>query len=82
MLTCPNCGKRNVGEFSYKGSYNKRPDAAASFDKWVDYVYMDENPTGMNREWWYHGNGCKRWFIVDRDSMDNLSHKSQWFSEV
>jgi sarcosine oxidase subunit delta len=82
MLDCPNCGKRNVGEFSYKGSYKKRPDPDAAFDQWVDYVHLDKNPKGINREWWFHVNGCKRWFIADRNTVNNTDHKSMWFNDL
>ena len=52
MLSCPNCGKRFVGEFAYRGEYRPRPDPEAPFPRWVDYVYMQDNPRGHQVEWW------------------------------
>ena len=43
MLDCPNCGKRNVSEFSFSGEFRSRPKASAPLIQWVDYVYFKEN---------------------------------------
>ena len=81
MLTCPNCGKRFVGEFMFRGEYNPRPGPDEAFDCWVDYVYMQENARGTQVEWWYHRGGCKRWFLVKRDTTRNTDHVSFWFDD-
>jgi len=67
LLTCPNCGARNVSEFRYGGETNKRPDVnTATPHDWAEYLYMRRNPNGMIREWWYHRAGCGSWFIAER----------------
>ena len=81
MLTCPNCGKRHVGEFTFRGEYRPRPEPNAPFDVWADYVYMARNPKGKQVEWWFHRSGCKRWFLVERDTTNNVDHKSFWFED-
>ena len=67
LLTCPNCGARNVSEFRNGGETNKRPDVnTTTSDAWADYLYMRSNPNGVIREWWYHRAGCGCWFIAER----------------
>ena len=79
LLDCPNCGKRNVGEFSFGGEVKRRPSPEAGFDAWVDYVFMNDNVKGLQREWWYHAAGCRRWFQAERDTTNNVGHRSFWF---
>jgi len=81
MLECPNCGKRHVGEFTFKGEYAPRPGQEEGFDAWVDYVFLRDNVIGKQTEWWYHRAGCCRWFLVRRDTADNLDHTSFWFDD-
>ena len=81
LLQCPNCGKRPVGEFAFKGEYKRRPTQADPFEAWTDYVFMAENRQGAQIEWWQHRSGCQRWFLVERDTTDNTAHKSFWFEE-
>lgn len=67
LLTCPNCGPRNVAEFRYGGEVRKRPHPdAVTPPEWVRYVYFRDNPLGLHREWWYHRAGCGLWFIAER----------------
>jgi heterotetrameric sarcosine oxidase delta subunit len=70
LLTCPNCGERNVNEFRYGGEVRPRPgedgrDPAA----WAAYLYMRTNPSGPLREWWYHRAGCGCWFVAERHTQ-------------
>ena len=81
LLACPNCGKRYVSEFTFRGEYQPRPKAGAPFEQWTDYVYMLENARGPQVEWWYHRGGCKRWFLVKRDTTRNTEHVSFWFED-
>jgi sarcosine oxidase subunit delta len=80
MLECPNCGKRHVGEFSYRGGYTPRPAPDAPPGQWTDYVDFSDNVAGRRTEWWYHGSGCQRWFLVDRNASNNTDHRSRWFA--
>jgi sarcosine oxidase subunit delta len=73
ILTCPNCGPRNVGEFSFGGEYNPRPGGSqASGDaEWVRYLYLRDNIMGAQTEWWYHKAGCGLWFLAERHTRTN-----------
>jgi len=74
ILKCPNCGERDAYEFRFGGEFNPRPSLAfpTSEKDWVDYVYMRKNLAEVQREWWYHKLGCKRWFLALRDTRNNL----------
>ena len=68
ILTCPNCGGRNVGEFRYGGEYNPRPQNPAEVDDadWADYLYLNDNAMDTQKEWWLHNAGCGLWFLAER----------------
>jgi sarcosine oxidase subunit delta len=75
-ITCWYCGPRSVGEFVYRGDATVvRPAAdpaqlldAQARQRWVDYVYLRENPAGVHRELWQHTAGCRAWLVVTRDT--------------
>ncbi|MBI4500433.1 MAG: sarcosine oxidase subunit delta [Gemmatimonadetes bacterium] len=71
LLSCPNCGPRDVYEFRFGGEFQRRPEPTASQDAWVDYLYLRANEAGPQREWWYHRMGCKAWFLAVRDTRTN-----------
>jgi sarcosine oxidase, subunit delta len=64
LLTCPNCGARNVSEFRFGGETTQRPQAPTRAT-WAAYLYMRKNVLGVQREWWYHG-ACGSWFLAER----------------
>ena len=72
-LTCPNCGPRDSGEFSYHGDATleypglENSDAAA----WHDYVYERANPRGEHTEHWQHVHGCRGWLKVVRNTLSH-----------
>jgi len=74
-LTCPNCGARDSGEFSYGGDATRKPpgldNAAAAADLWHDYVYARANPRGVHSEHWQHVHGCRAWVRVERDTLSH-----------
>lgn len=49
----------------------KRPPVNASDREWYDYAYGRKNVRGIQKEWCYHRFGCKRWFLLIRDTSDN-----------
>jgi sarcosine oxidase subunit delta len=73
LLECPNCGPRNSQEFRYGGEYNPRPKVPmeTSDAEWADYVYIRDNKSGIQKEWWYHRAGCGYWFLVERNTKSN-----------
>ncbi len=72
LITCPWCGERDEGEFSYGGEADiVRPESpeALSDMEWADYQFMRRNAKGPHRELWVHTHGCRRWFSVERDTL-------------
>jgi sarcosine oxidase subunit delta len=72
LIRCPNCGERSVYEFNFGGEFIKRPAVEAPEKEWYNYVYGRLNLFGVEKEWWYHRFGCKRWFLALRNTRDNL----------
>lgn len=71
LLTCPNCGPRDVNEFHYQGEVTTRPKGPESFRELTTYLYFRKNVAGVQREWWYHRSGCEIWFQAERDTRTN-----------
>ena len=72
LVPCPWCGPRPEVEFRYGGQagieYPQYPDAVEDAS-WVEYVFMRDNPKGPFHERWVHAAGCRRWFVVTRDTV-------------
>lgn len=73
IITCPWCGNRDAGEFTYQGDGNRsRPSlAGTSIDEYNAYVYDRENPAGQHRELWQHTGGCRSHVLVTRDTTNH-----------
>jgi len=71
LLTCPNCGIREVTDFGYGGEISARPTARPSLRELGEYNYFRRNAAGVQREWWFHRSGCRAWFIAERDTTTN-----------
>ena len=72
LIDCPWCGKRDEGEFSYGGEADiRRPLAPDDLtdEQWADYLFMRSNPKGVHRELWNHAQGCRRWFVAERNTV-------------
>ncbi len=75
-IPCPFCGERDLTEFSYLGDASYvRPDTseASAGDpdaagRYVEAVYLRDNPAGLHTELWYHTSGCRTWLRVTRDT--------------
>jgi sarcosine oxidase subunit alpha len=78
LLNCPHCGPRNVSEFRHGGEVNPRPSDPALVDDraWADYLYMRRNELGLQTEWWYHRQGCGRWFLAERHTLTNVVQRT------
>jgi sarcosine oxidase subunit delta len=77
LLTCPNCGPRDVNEFSSAGEVTVRPKGAPTLRQLAEYVYFRRNVAGVQREWWYHRLGCEIWFQAERDTRTNEVLKTE-----
>lgn len=72
LLPCPWCGHRNVSEFRYVGELTPRPDPATTTPaRWREYLYLRANRCGPVVERWYHRMGCRRYLVVERDTLTN-----------
>lgn len=71
LLTCPNCGIREVTDFGYGGEISARPADRPSLRELGEYNYFRRNVAGVQREWWFHRSGCRAWFIAERDTRTN-----------
>ncbi|EJZ19361.1 sarcosine oxidase subunit delta (plasmid) [Rhizobium sp. Pop5] len=75
LISCPHCGVRPKEEFSIRGDAGLvRPAPDAGQDAWFDYVYLRDNPRGRHSEYWHHSSGCRRWLIVERDTITHAVH--------
>lgn len=72
LVPCPNCGPRNSSDLHYVGEATARPDPnAATPEEWRTYLYIEDNPAGMLRETWYCRSGCRKYFVLERDTTTN-----------
>ena len=71
VLSCPNCGTREVTDFGYGGEVTRRPTSRPDRRELNKYVYFRRNTAGVQREWWFHRSGCRAWFIAERDTTTN-----------
>jgi methylglutamate dehydrogenase subunit B len=77
-LPCPHCGLRDYSEFRYGGDAEKpRPPygatghGAGDLKAWHDYTFIFDNPKGPHSEYWQHVLGCRRWFVLKRNTATN-----------
>jgi heterotetrameric sarcosine oxidase delta subunit len=71
LLTCPNCGTREVTDFGFGGEVSARPASRPTPRELNEYVYFRRNHAGVQREWWTHRSGCRAWFLAERDTRSN-----------
>jgi heterotetrameric sarcosine oxidase delta subunit len=74
LLTCPNCGTREVTDFGFGGEASARPATRPSARELNAYIYFRRNAAGVQREWWHHRSGCRAWFLAERDTRTNHVH--------
>ncbi|MCH8086579.1 MAG: sarcosine oxidase subunit delta [Chloroflexi bacterium] len=78
MLKCPNCGERSVYDYRFGGEVTARPAPSDSGEEWTRYFYFRKNEAGLQREWWYHKYGCRRWFLAERNTLNNRVEGTYW----
>jgi len=68
-INCPLCGMRDSREFHYRGAAKlmARPAGDAPEAAFFDYVFIRDNPAGINHELWHHEMGCRAWLRVARN---------------
>src|SRR5207302_5300875 len=71
LLTCPNCGAREVTDFRYGGEVSRRPGSRPTLRELSAYNYFRRNVAGVQREWWFHRAGCREWLIAERNTVTN-----------
>jgi heterotetrameric sarcosine oxidase delta subunit len=82
LIDCPNCGSRDVYEYRYGGEVRARPNPNASDEQWDAYLHVRTNLNGVQREWWYHRDGCGRWLVAERDTTCNFVVATYWMEDV
>ena len=78
LLDCPHCGPRSVYEFRYGGEVRPRPSPEAPYEEWTRYLYIRRNEAGLETEWWFHRDGCRRWFLVRRHTFTHRVESTSW----
>ncbi|MEL7397664.1 MAG: sarcosine oxidase subunit delta [Pseudomonadota bacterium] len=83
-LKCPNCGWRDIREFTYMGAalMMERPAADAPIEEWDAYLHLRDNPDGVTRELWYHEYGCGAWLVVTRNTLTHEVIKCELAEKV
>ena len=71
LVCCPDCGRREVAEFSFGGESNRRAGPDSSQKELARYLFFRMNVAGPQVEWWYHRDGCQQWFLARRDTRTN-----------
>ncbi len=71
LLSCPNCGTREVTDFGFGGEMIERPTSRPTWRELNTFNYFRRNVAGVQREWWYHRSGCRSWFLAERDTRTN-----------
>lgn len=72
LIPCPHCGERNEDEFvCWSEAEPRRPANPESLspEQWTGYVYLHDNTKGWVRERWMHIKGCRRWIVIDRNTI-------------
>jgi len=78
LVSCPDCGRREVGEFSFGGESNRRPKPGGNTTELARYLFFRKNVAGPQVEWWYHRDGCQQWFFAVRDTRTNHIESTFW----
>lgn len=58
-----------------------RPPPDADDITWTNYLFMRENPAGVQIERWVHWYGCGQWFHLTRDSLTHQIVRSSTLNE-
>ncbi len=78
VVPCPDCGPREVQEFSFGGESSTRPSPDAPPTELARYLFFRRNAAGPSVEWWFHRDGCRQWFLAVRDTRTNTVESASW----
>ena len=70
-IPVPSAARAICREFAYLGDATRhaaRSAAPTPSARFIEYVYLRDNPAGPHREFWYHVSGCRSWLVVTRDT--------------
>ena len=79
LVTCPNCGPREVPELRCAGETTTRPTSTPTVRELNEYVYFRRNVWGTQREWWFCRT-CEDWFLAERHTYTNEVERT-WHPE-
>ena len=86
LIACPYCKEsRDQNEFSPAGeAFIARPQnpEVLSDQEWADYVFYRTNHKGEHWEQWFHSNGCRKYFLVKRSTINHEILQVAAFGEV
>ena len=71
LVTCPNCGPREVQELRCAGESTSRPKTTPTQRELNEYIYFRANEAGLQREWWFC-RACEDWFLAERNTVTNI----------
>ncbi len=73
MITCPNCGRRDIHEFRFGAEDRENIPKEATIDPTQRYemTHQRTNAAGPQKELWFHRDGCESWITVWRDTSDD-----------
>src|SRR3546814_11289632 len=72
LIKCPWCGERAEIEFSCGGEADiVRPVEGEKLSdrEWGDYVFIRPNTLGVHRERWHDSKSCRRWLMVEPNTL-------------
>lgn len=85
LIKCPYCNEvRHEEEYAYLDeAFIFRPENmdAITDQELSDYLYNRSNPRGIIFEQWQHTVGCRKIFIVKRDTTNNKIYESYKLNE-
>ena len=81
LMPCPLNGPRNLQEFVCGGEVAPEPAPDAAPEDWAGYVFLQQNPAGVVREWWCHV-PTSYWFVAERDTRTDEILRTYPPSEV
>ena len=71
QFTCPHCGPRAQGEFTYERTVDSVVPLDAVPEAAMATLFTRNNPRGDDEEIWQHTYGCRAWLVLTRHRVTN-----------